>query len=167
MGKTFQTYCPNGKENTKGAIPVVLRYNIWHRLSSKDKDPILGEPITEVHNYDEEEEILDIRTLQKALETSAQQHIAEALRTAEGKAEQEQTDDESQDEQDPINIHIQNSPIRTSPIQVFRKNRMTQTAMTTTTQTTTQTTPPLNNPPAPTTTKSQLINTFDRAFKRS
>jgi hypothetical protein len=78
-GKTFQTYCPNGKENTKGAIPVVLRYNIWHRLSSKDKDPILGEPITEVHNYDEEEETLDMRTLQEALKASAQQHVAEAL----------------------------------------------------------------------------------------
>jgi hypothetical protein len=48
-GKMFQTYCPNGKENTKGAIPVLLRYSIWHRLSSKDKDPILGEPIPEVH----------------------------------------------------------------------------------------------------------------------
>jgi hypothetical protein len=72
IGKTFQTYCPNGKGNTKGAIPVLLRYNIWHRLSSKDKDPILEEPITEVHDYDEEEETLDVRTLREALETSAQ-----------------------------------------------------------------------------------------------
>jgi hypothetical protein len=50
---------------------VVLQYNIWHRLSGKDKDPILGEPITEVHNYDKEEETLNVRTLQKALETLA------------------------------------------------------------------------------------------------
>jgi hypothetical protein len=59
-GKPFQIYCPNGKENTKGAIPVLLQYNIWHRLSSKDKDPILGEPITEVHNYDEDKEVLNV-----------------------------------------------------------------------------------------------------------
>jgi hypothetical protein len=39
--------------------------------------------------------------------------------------------------------------------------------MTTTTQTTTQTILPLNNPLMPTTTKSQLINTFNQAFKRS
>jgi hypothetical protein len=64
-------------------------------------------------------------------------------------------DDKSQDEQDPIDIHIRNSPIRTLPTQVFGKNRMTQTVMTTTTQTTTQTTPPSNNLPTPTTTKSQ------------
>jgi hypothetical protein len=62
-GKAFQTYCSNGEGNTKGAIPVVLQYNVWHRLSSKDKDPILGEPITEVHDYDKEEETLDMRTL--------------------------------------------------------------------------------------------------------
>jgi hypothetical protein len=88
-------YCPNGKENTKGAIPVVLRYNVWHRLSSKDKDLILGEPITEVYDYNEEEEVLNVRTLQKALETSAQQHVAEALQTIEDEARPEQTDDES------------------------------------------------------------------------
>jgi hypothetical protein len=39
--------------------------------------------------------------------------------------------------------------------------------MTTTIQTTTQTTPPPTNPPIPTTTKAQLISTFDRTFKRS
>jgi hypothetical protein len=83
-GKMFQTYCPNGKESTKGAIPVVLQYSIWHRLSSKDQDPILGEPIPKVHDYDEDEGTLDkgtlnMRTLQEAIETSVQQHIAEAL----------------------------------------------------------------------------------------
>jgi hypothetical protein len=165
-GKMFQTYCPNSKESTKGAIPVVLRYSVWHRLSSKDKDLILGEPIPEVHNYDEDKGTLDmgtlnVRTLQEALETSAQQHVAEALQVAEDETERRQTDDESQDKQDPINIHIQNSPIRTLPTQVFGKNRMMQTAMMTTTQTTAQTTPPSNNPPAPTTTKVQLICTFD------
>jgi hypothetical protein len=87
-GKTFQTYCPNGKESTKGAIPVVLRYSVWHRLFSKDKDPILGEPIPEVHDYNEDKGILDVgtlnvRTLQEALETLAQQHIAEALQMVE------------------------------------------------------------------------------------
>jgi hypothetical protein len=97
-GKTFQTYCLNGKENTKGAIPVVLQYNVWHRLSSKDKDPILGEPITEVHDYDKEEETLDMRTLWEALKTSAQQYAAEALQMVEDKEEPKQTDDESQDE---------------------------------------------------------------------
>jgi hypothetical protein len=75
-GKTFQTYCPDSKENTKGAIPVLLRYGVWHRLSSKDKDPILGEPIPKVHDFDEDEgtidtRTLDLRTLQEALETSA------------------------------------------------------------------------------------------------
>jgi hypothetical protein len=58
-GKPFQIYCPNGKD-TKGAIPVLLRYNVWHRLFSKDKDPILGDPITEVHNYNKEEELLSV-----------------------------------------------------------------------------------------------------------
>jgi hypothetical protein len=84
----FQTYCPNGKENTKGAIPVLLQYGIWHRLSSKDKDPILGEPIPEVHDFDEDEGTIDtrtlnLRTLQEALETSAQQHVEEALQMVE------------------------------------------------------------------------------------
>jgi hypothetical protein len=82
-GKLFQIYCPNGEGNTKGAIPVLLQYNVWHRLSSKDKDPILGEPITKVHDYDEEEGTLNMRTLGEALEASAQQHIAEALQVAE------------------------------------------------------------------------------------
>jgi hypothetical protein len=109
-GKTFQTYCPNGKENTKGAIPVLLRYGVWHRLSSKDKDSILGEPIPEVHNFNEDEGItnartLNLRTLQEALETSAHQHIEEALQTVEREEAQEQTDDESQDEQDQTNCH--------------------------------------------------------------
>jgi hypothetical protein len=98
----FQTYCPNSKENTKGAIPVVLRYSVWHRLSSKDKDPILGEPIPEVHDYNKDEGTLNvgtlnIRTLQEALETSAQQHIAEVLQTAEDKTQSEQAEDKSQD----------------------------------------------------------------------
>jgi hypothetical protein len=75
-------------------------------LSSKDKDPILGDPITEVHNYDEEEEVLNVRTLQEALETLAQQHVVEALQTVEDEARPEQTDDESQGKQDPINVHI-------------------------------------------------------------
>jgi hypothetical protein len=59
----FQTYCSNGKENTKGAILVLLWYSVWHRLSSKDKDPILGEPIPELHDYNEDEGSLDIETL--------------------------------------------------------------------------------------------------------
>jgi hypothetical protein len=134
-------------------------------LSSKDKDPILGEPITEVHDYNKEEEILNVRTLQEALETSAQQHIAEALQTVEDEEKPGQIDDKSQDEQDPVNIHIRNSPVRTSPTQVFEKNQIIQTAMITTTQTTTQTTPSSTNPPVPTTTKAQLISTFDRTFK--
>jgi hypothetical protein len=75
-------------------------------LSSKDKDPILGEPITEVHNYDKEEETLDVRTLQEALKASVQQHVAGALQAAENKEQCEQTDNKSQDEQDPINVHI-------------------------------------------------------------
>jgi hypothetical protein len=71
-------------------------------LSSKDKDPILGEPIPEVHDYDEDKGTLDVgtlnvRTLQEALETSVQQHIAEALQTVEDKARLEQAEDESQD----------------------------------------------------------------------
>jgi hypothetical protein len=84
----FQTYCLNGKESTKGAISVLLRYGVWHRLSSKDKDPILGEPIPEVHDFDEDEGTVDtrtlnLRTLQEALETSAHQHVKEALQTVE------------------------------------------------------------------------------------
>jgi hypothetical protein len=148
-GKTFQTYCPNNKESTKGAISVVLQYSIWHRLSSKNKDPILGEPIPKVHNYDEDEGTLDvgilnIRTLQEALETSVQQHVAEALQMVEDETQLEQAKDKSQDEQDPINVRIQNSPIRTLPTQAFGRNRAT---MMTTTQTTTQTTLPSTNPP--------------------
>jgi hypothetical protein len=109
--KTFQTYCPNGIESTKGAIPVLLRYSIWHRLSSKDKDLILGEPIPEVHDYDEDEgtndaRTLNLRTLQEALGTSAQQHVKEALQTVEEEEAREQADDESQDEQDQTNINI-------------------------------------------------------------
>jgi hypothetical protein len=93
-------------------------------LSSKDKDPILGEPIPEVHNYDEDKGTLNvgtlnIRTLQEALETSAQQHVEEALQMVEDKEKHEQTDDESQDEQDQINVYIRNSPIRTSPTHTF------------------------------------------------
>jgi hypothetical protein len=123
-GKTFQTYCPNGKESTKGAIPVLLQYGVWHRLSSKDKDPILGEPIPEVHDFDEDEGTIDARTLnlqmlQKALETSVHQHVEEALQTVEKEEAHEQTDDESQDKQDQTNINIQNSPIRTSPTCIF------------------------------------------------
>jgi hypothetical protein len=99
MGKAFQTYCPNSKENTRGAIPVLLRYSVWHRLSSKDKDPILGEPIPEVHDYDKDKDTintrtLNLRTLQEALETSAQQHVEEALQTVEEEA-CEQEDNES------------------------------------------------------------------------
>jgi hypothetical protein len=134
-------------------------------LSSKDKDPILGEPITEVHDYNEEEGTLNVRTLQEALETLAQQHVAEALQTVEDEEKCVQTDDKSQDEQDQINVHIRNSPIRTSPIHMFGKEQTTQTAMTTTIQTTTQTTPPSTNPPVPTATKAQLISTFDQTFK--
>jgi hypothetical protein len=75
-GKTFQMYCPNSKESTKGAIPVLLRYGVWHRLLSKDKDPILGEPIPKVHDFDEDKgtidaRTLDLRTLQEALKTLA------------------------------------------------------------------------------------------------
>jgi hypothetical protein len=55
-------------------------------LFSKDKDPILGEPITEVHDYDKEEGILNIRTLQETLKMSAQQHVAEALQMVEDEA---------------------------------------------------------------------------------
>jgi hypothetical protein len=51
----------------------------------------------------------------------------------EDKTRSEQTDDESQDKQDLINTRIWNSPIRASPTQVFRKQRMMQTAMMTTT----------------------------------
>jgi hypothetical protein len=75
-------------------------------LSSKDKDLILGDPITEVHNYDKEEETLNMRTLGEAIEASAQQHVADTLQVVEDKEQCEQTDDESQDEQDPVNIHI-------------------------------------------------------------
>jgi hypothetical protein len=110
-GKTFQTYCLNGKKSTKGAIPVLLRYGVWHRLSSKDKDLILGEPIPEVHNFDEDKgtinaRTLDLRMLQEALETSAHQHVEEALQTAEREEACEQTDDESQDKQDQMNVDI-------------------------------------------------------------
>jgi hypothetical protein len=57
-------------------------------LSSKDKDPILGEPIPEVHDFDEDKgtintRTLNLRTLQEALETSAHQHVKEALQMVE------------------------------------------------------------------------------------
>jgi hypothetical protein len=84
-------------------------------LFSKDKDPILGELIIEVHDYDENEEVLNVQALREALETSAQQHMEDTLQAVEDKEQCEQTDDESQDKQDPVNIHIQNSLIRTSP----------------------------------------------------
>jgi hypothetical protein len=135
-------------------------------LSSKDKDPILEEPIPEVHDFDKEEGTIDastlnLRTLQEALETLAHQHVEEALQMVEREEAQEQTDDESQDEKDQTNLNIQNSPIRTSPTHMFGKERTAQRVMTTTTQTTTQTTLPPTNPPMPTTTKAQLISTFD------
>jgi hypothetical protein len=117
----FQTYCPNGKESTKGAIPVVLWYNVWHQLSSKDKDLILGEPITEVHDYDIDESTLNVQALGEALETTAQQHVKDAVQAANEEEQREQTDNESTDKQDPINVRIRNSPIRTSPTQVFGK----------------------------------------------
>jgi hypothetical protein len=80
-------------------------------LSSKDKDPILGEPIPEVHEYDEDEGTIDtrtlnLRTLQEALETSAHQHVEEALQMVEEEEAREQADDESQDEQDQTDIDI-------------------------------------------------------------
>jgi hypothetical protein len=58
-----------------------------------------------VHNYDEDEGTIDtrtlnLRTLQEALKTSAQQHIEEALQTVEEEEACEQADNESQDEQD-------------------------------------------------------------------
>jgi hypothetical protein len=62
-----------------------------------------------------------VRTLQEALKALAQQHIAGALQAAEDKEQHGQTDDKSQDEQDPIDVHIQNSPIRTSPTHTFGK----------------------------------------------
>jgi hypothetical protein len=105
-----------------------------------------------------------MRTLQEALETSAQQYVAKAIQTVEDEVWSEQAEDESQDEQDPTDVQIRNSPIRTSPTQVFGKNRIT---MMTTIQTTTQTTPLSTNPPASTTTKAQLISTFDWTFKRT
>jgi hypothetical protein len=77
-----------------------------------------------VHEYDEDEGTVDartlnLRTLQEALETSAQQHVEEALQMVEEEEACEQADDESQDEQDQTNINIQNSPIRTSPTHAF------------------------------------------------
>jgi hypothetical protein len=47
--------------------------------------------------------------------------MAEALQTVENEEQLEQIDDESQDKQDLVNVHIQNSPIRTLPTQVFGK----------------------------------------------
>jgi hypothetical protein len=93
-------------------------------LLSKDKDPILGESIPEVHNFDEDEGTVDtrtlnLRTLQEALETSAHQHVEEALQMVEKEEAREQTDDKSQDKQDQTNVDIQNSPIRTSPTHTF------------------------------------------------
>jgi hypothetical protein len=164
-GKLFQIYCPNSEGNTKGAISVLLQYNVWYRLSSKDKDPILGDLITKVHQYDEGEELLSVQTLGEALEASAQQHAEDALQAAkDAEQQQEQGNDESQDKEDPVNIQIQNSPIRTAPIHTFGKNRTIQLTMMTTI---TQTTPILTNPPVATTTKAQLIRTFDKTFKRS
>jgi hypothetical protein len=95
-------------------------------LSSKDKDPILGEPIPEVHNYNKDEGTVDaralnLRTLQEALETSVQQHIEEALQMVEEEEAREQADDKSQNEQDQTNIDIRNSPIRTLPTHTFRR----------------------------------------------
>jgi hypothetical protein len=94
-------------------------------LSSKDKDLILGDPIIEVHDYDEEEKTLNMWTLGEALEALAKQHIADALWIVEDEEQYEQTDDESQDEQDPINIHIWNSPIRTLPTYMFGREWIT------------------------------------------
>jgi hypothetical protein len=90
-------------------------------LSSKDKLPILREPLIELHDYDKEEDILNIRALGEALETTTQQHIVDVIQTAEEEEKHKQTDNESQDEQDPINTHIRNSPIHTSPTRVFGK----------------------------------------------
>jgi TPP-dependent pyruvate/acetoin dehydrogenase alpha subunit len=84
-------------------------------LSSKDKPPILGEPIVEVHNYNINKDILDARALGEALETTVQQHVADAVQTAEEEEKCEQMDDKSQDKQDPVNVRIRNSPIYTSP----------------------------------------------------
>jgi hypothetical protein len=90
-------------------------------LSSKDKLPILEEPLVEVHDYDKEEDTLNVRALGEALEATAQQHVADTIQTAKEEERCEQIDDKSQDEQDPINAHIRNSLIHTSPTQAFGK----------------------------------------------
>jgi hypothetical protein len=84
-------------------------------LSSKDKLPILGEPIVEVHKYDIDEDTLNVRTLGEALEATAHQHVADTLQVVEEEDKCEQTDNESTDKQDPLNIHIRNSSIQTLP----------------------------------------------------
>jgi hypothetical protein len=47
------------------------------------------------------------------------------LQAVEDKEQCKQTDDESQDKQDPVNIHIWNSPIRNSPTHTFGKEQIT------------------------------------------
>src|ERR1700755_95485 len=54
LGKPFLVFCNSDKLSPlKGAIPVVYKYNFWHRLKDENRRPYLGEPFEEAAEYDD------------------------------------------------------------------------------------------------------------------
>src|ERR1700755_326960 len=69
LGRPFLVFCNSDKLNPlKGAIPVVYKYNFWHRLKVENGKPYLGETFAEAAEYDDDPEALfSTRELQEAL----------------------------------------------------------------------------------------------------
>src|SRR6201990_2675491 len=77
LGKPFLVFCNSDKLNPlKGAIPVVYKYNFWHRLKLEDGRPCLGETFPEVAEYDDH-----------SATTFSTQELQEALPPATGEPE--------------------------------------------------------------------------------
>jgi len=123
------------------------------------KGPILAEPLTSVHTYDEEEE-----PLQTALQ---EVNLDETLITEDDGPDtlaQIRTENSSDDEgEDPINQQIRNSPIQPLiPLQQI----LARIAMATTTTTYTTTIPKTTFKGATTSSSTDITTKFQKGMKR-
>src|ERR1700755_3402390 len=146
LGKPFLVFCNSDKLNpTKGATPIVYKYNFWHKLKLKNGRPYLGETFPEAAEYDDNNNTpFSVQELQEALPPINDPEIRATSPTPPSAPNSRPASPEEQP--DPIDLQIRNSPVAPAetlpeasrnPRTVFGRTRSTKPTMSATATTTT------------------------------
>ena len=118
--KLFQVFCKKDDLNPSKGIPVTLHNGVWHKLTrgSHKETLTLGEPVSSVHDFDITIEPTDTTPADEDPTPIERKQPNEDPKEDDRGSTDESIEDDSteiDEEGNPVDIQIRNSPIQLTP----------------------------------------------------